>query len=404
MKLKFKLYRLLFVSLAMFAGAFYSYGQPQIISGEIKDAKTGQPLQLITVQVSGTEQGVNTNSKGQYQLVINGTFTQIQASAIGYKTVLKNIIPGKEQNINFVLSADNKQLNEVVVRAGKKPKYRNRDNPAVELIRQVIAHKKMNRVEGYNYAEYKQYEKMVISLSDLSDKFKNKRIFKNFQLLFSSQDSTAMGGQTMLPLYMDEQLSDNYFRKNPDAHKQVITAQKQVKYDENFVDNQGLNAYFNRMYQDIDIYDNNIMLLSSQMLSPIADNAPTFYKFFITDTIKDQNPQLIELSFTPRNKTDLLFQGHLYVTMDGNYAVENAVLSVNKNINLNFVRQMQASLQFEKNVDGRYHLSNSDLKIDFGLNKNKGGGIFGERAVAIKNFVINQPRDKKDYEGPSLVV
>ena len=388
----------------MFAGPAIAFGQGTSVSGEIKDAKTGQPLPLITVQVSGTEQGVNTNDKGQYHLSVSGTFTQIQASAIGYKTVVKNILPGRAQTINFALSADNKQLSEVVIRAGKKPKYRNRDNPAVELIRQVIAHKKMNRVEGYDYAEYKQYEKMVISLSDLSDKFKNKRIFKNFQFLFISQDSTAMGGRTMLPLYMDEKLSDNYFRKDPDARKQVITAQKQVKYDENFVDNQGLNAYFNRMYQDIDIYDNNISLLSNQLLSPIADNSPTFYKFFITDTIKDQTPQLIELSFTPRNKTDLLFQGHLYVTMDGNYAVENAMLTVNKNINLNFVRQMQASLQFEKNTDGRYHLSNSDLKIDFGLNKNKGGGIFGERAVAIKNFVINRPRDKRDYEGPSLVV
>jgi len=404
MNLKLIIYRLLLTSLSMLAGTIFAFAQATIVRGEVKDAKTGQPLPLITIQVSGTGQGVNTNNNGQYQLLINGTFTQIQASAVGYKTVVKNIIPGRSQTLNFALPAESKELTEVTVKAGKKPKYRNKDNPAVELIRQVIAHKKYNRVEGYDYAEYKQYEKMVISLSDLSEKFKNKRIFKNFQFLFITQDSTAMGGQNMLPLYMDEKLSDNYFRKNPDARKQVITAQKQVKYDENFVDNQGLNAYFNRMYQDIDIYDNNIMLLSNEMLSPIADNAPTFYKFFITDTIKDQNPQLIELSFTPRNKTDLLFQGHLYVTMDGNYGVENAVLTVNKNINLNFVRQMQASLQFEKNEDGRYHLSNSDLKIDFGLNKNKGGGIFGERAVAIKNFVINQPRANRDYEGPSLVV
>jgi hypothetical protein len=388
----------------MFAGAFYTFGQTTIIKGEVKDAKTGQPLQLITVEVSGTEQGVNTNNNGRYQLAINGTFTQIQASAIGYKTIVKNIIPGRVQTIDFVLPAESKQLSEVVVKAGKKSKYSNKNNPAVELIRKVIAHKESNRLEGYDYAEYKQYEKMVISLSDLSEKFKNKRIFKNFQFLFITQDSTAMGGRNMLPLYMDEKLSEIYNRKNPDARKQVITAQKQVKYDENFVDNQGLNTYFNRMYQDIDIYDNNIMLLSNEMLSPIADNAPTFYKFFITDTIKDQNPQLIELSFTPRNKTDLLFQGRIYVTMDGNYAVENAVLTVNKNINLNFVRQMQASLQFEKNEDGRYHLSNSDLKIDFGLNKKKGGGIFGERAVAVRNFVINQPRDKRDYVGPSVVV
>jgi hypothetical protein len=42
---------------------------------------------------------------------------------------------------------------------------------------------------------------------------------------------------------------------------------------------------------------------------------------------------------------------------------------------------MQAALAFEKNNDGRYHLSQSDLKIEFGINKNKGGGIYGERLV-----------------------
>src|SRR6185437_833221 len=136
---------------------------------------------------------------------------------------------------------------------------------------------------------------------------------------------------------------------------------------ERFIDNQGLSSYFNRLYQDIDIYNNNISLVTNDLLSPIADHSPDFYKFFITDTIKDQSPQLIELSFTPRNTADMLFEGKLYVTMDVNYAIENAVLKVNKHINLNFVRQMVAILSFEKNGDGKYHLNQSDLKMEFGL-------------------------------------
>jgi ATPase subunit of ABC transporter with duplicated ATPase domains len=164
-----------------------------------------------------------------------------------------------------------------VVKSAKKKKYSNKNNPAVEsLLRQVIAHKAQNQVENYNYAEYKQYERMNFSLSNLSDKFRNKRIFKNYQFLFREQDSTAIGGKTLLPMYQEEKTSDNYFRKAPYAKKQIITANKQVKYDENFVDNQGLTAYFNRMYQDINIYDNNVSLLSNQLLSPIANSSPDF--------------------------------------------------------------------------------------------------------------------------------
>ncbi|WP_374948332.1 DUF5686 family protein [Mucilaginibacter sp.] len=382
---------------------FTALAQSPVIKGVVTDIKRHEVMPFVTVSFAGTSVGMSTNTRGEYSLVNNGNYKQIKVAFIGYKTIVKDIEPGKDQVININLVEDNHTLNEVVVRSNKKKKYTNKNNPAVELIRQVIAHKKQNQLESYDYAQYKQYERMIFSLSNLSDKFKNKRIFKNYQFMFKEQDSTAIGGKTLLPMYLEEKLSDNYYRKAPYAKKQVIEANKQVKYDANFVDNEGLKTYFNRMYQDINIYDNNVSLLSNQLLSPIADHSPDYYKFFITDTLKDQQPNLIELSFTPRNTNGLLFEGRMYVTMDGNFAVQNAELTVNKNINLNFVRQMQATLSYEKNNDGKYHLSQSDLKIEFGINKNKGGGVFGERLVTINNFEINKPHSKEIYDGPAQV-
>ncbi|WP_428329648.1 DUF5686 family protein [Mucilaginibacter sp.] len=390
----------LFGVLAIGCEAAYSQ-QNTVVTGTIIDAKTKETMPAVTVTFDGTTIGSSSDNGGKYTVKTTGAYTKVRFSFIGYKTLVKNIVPGKEQVLNVVLAEDDHLLKEVVISSGKKVKYRNKDNPAVELIRKVIAHKKLNRLENYNYAEYHQYEKMAFYLSDLSEKFKSKGIFKNYQFLFREQDSTEIGGKTLLPVYMEEKLSDNYFRKDPFAKKQIIQANKQVKYDEGFIDNEGLKSYFNRMYQDINIYDNNISLLGNQLLSPIADAAPSFYMFFITDTIKDVSPQLIELSFTPRNKTDLLFSGRIYITMDGNFAVEKSVLSVNKNINLNFVRQMQAILSFDKDTLGKYHLSESDLKMDFGLNKKKGGGIFGERVVMVNNFIVNTPRPPQTYSGPA---
>jgi len=323
--------------------------QQTIIKGVVTDIRTHETMPGVTIAFDGTTIGGSTDVQGSYRISTDGNYSRLKISFIGYKTTYRDIIPGTTQAINITLSEDRRALNEVVIKSGKKTRYTNKNNPAVELIRKVIAHKSQNRLENFNYAEYQQYERMIFSLSDLSEKFKQKRIFKNYQFLFTEQDSDAIGGKTLLPIYMEEKLSDNYFRKSPYAKKQVIQANKQVKYDENFVDNEGLKAYFNRMYMDIEIYDNNIPLLGNQLLSPIADGAPAFYKFFITDTIKDVSPQLIELSFTPRNTTNMLFEGKIYVTMDGNYAVQKAVLSVNKHINLNFVRQMQTTLAFEKN-------------------------------------------------------
>lgn len=378
--------------------------QNTVITGVVTDDADKQPIPNASIAVVGSSQGTSSSVDGRFRLVLSGSYTQVRVSSVGYGEQLKNFLPGREQALNFVLRASSQQLQVVTVHSGKKKKYTNKNNPAVELIRKVIAHKPENRPESYPYQQYTSYEKMIFSLSNLSEKFMHKKIFKNYQFLFREQDSTAIGGKNLLPLYMEEKLSDNFISKQPERKKQVVRATKQVKYDENFVDNQGLQSYFNRMYQDIDIYENNVSLLSNQLLSPISDNAPGAYKFFITDTIRDQTPQLIELSFTPRNTTDMLFEGRIYITLDGHYAVEHAVLSANKNINLNFVRRMETILKFDRSADGKYYLSNSDLKIDFGINKRKGGGIFGERNVVINDFRIAPPKPISFFDGKDVVV
>ncbi|HTD41810.1 MAG TPA: DUF5686 family protein [Mucilaginibacter sp.] len=375
-----------------------------IVEGTVKDARSGEGMPSVTIMFAGSVIGTSTNSHGKYHLSTTGSFKKIKISLIGYSSVYKEIIPGKTQTIDVSLTEDRKLLKEVIVKSGKNARYRNKGNPAVELIRQVIAHKNSNRISNYDYTEYKKYERIFFSLSNLSEKFKNKGAFRKYQFLFQEQDSTAIGGKILLPFYMEENISKNYYRKSPYAKKQIVEASKQVKYDEHFVDNEGLTLYFNRMYTDVDIYDNSIDMLGNQMLSPIADGAPAYYKFFITDTIKDSVPQLIELSFTPRSKTDLLFEGSIYITMDGNYAVQDATLTVNKNINLNFVRQMKLLLAFEQNTDGRYHLSQSDMKADFGLNKKKGGGVYGERVVILSDFVSNHPQPDEVYKGAQVAV
>ncbi|MES2830337.1 MAG: DUF5686 family protein [Bacteroidota bacterium] len=381
-----------------------AFAQQTVITGLVTDAVTRETLPYVSFMVTGSGKGGKTDIDGKYKISLSGSFTELKFSYVGYKSVVKTIKPGTAQVINIKLESEATQMEEVVINAGKKPKYSNKENPAVALIRKVIENKDKNRVEHYDYVAYKKYERMLFSMSNLSEKFKNRRVFKNYQFLFQEQDSTKIGGKNLLPVFQQEKLSDNYFRKNPEKLKTVVLADKQVNFDERFVDNKGLSTYFERMYQDIDIYDNNISVVSNQLLSPIADGAPGFYKYFITDTIRTQTTQLVELSFTPRNKADLLFEGKLYVTLDGNYAVQNAFLSVNKNINLNFVRALEARLDFEQSEDLRYHLSKSNLVVDFGISKNSGAGFTGERTVSFRDYKINERMPDTVYSSTAPVV
>ncbi|WP_375417181.1 DUF5686 family protein [uncultured Hymenobacter sp.] len=361
------------------------------VTGVVRDAKTQQPLPYVSVAVPQAAVGTTTDENGRFALAIPAPYTTLVFSYLGYQSATRTVPAGPAQELSVRLAVSATSLGEVVVKAPKAPRYQNKDNPAVALIRQVIAHKEQNRPESYQYVEYEQYEKMAFSLSNLSDKFKRRKAFASYQFLFKEQDSAAIGGKNLLPIYLEEKLSRQYYRQSPAQRKAVVLGTKQVQFDKNFIDNDGLQSYFTRMYQDVDVYANNVTIIGNQFLSPIASSAPTFYQYFITDTLRGAGPALVELSFTPRNKGDLLFEGKLYVTLDGHYAVQQAELGVNRRINLNFVRSLAARVEFAPNPDGRYHQRKSVLQVEFGVLKNKGSGFYGQRTVSVRDYRLNQP-------------
>jgi len=375
-----------------------SFAQNTLVRGVITDASNKQAMPFVTVSFEGTTIAAPTDSYGRFKLVTNNNaYKNIKVSFVGYKVAIVPVIPGKEQIINVKLVPEAAELAEVDIKSGKKPKYRNKDNPAVELIRKVIENKEKNRPERYNYVEYREYDKVQFSLANVSSKIGNSKLFKKYKFILDNRDSVTVPGQSLLPIYMAERLSQYYYRKSPEKEKTVILGDKTVDYGGS-IDNEGIGEFFKYLYNKVDIYDNNVNVITNSFLSPIANEAPTFYKFFISDTITLENKsKLIELTFTPRNLQDMLFQGEIYITMDGNYAVQKAKLGINKNINLNFVNSMEIDLDFEQNPDGRYHLSKSNTVADFGLNKKKTGGIFGIRDITYKNYVVNKSHPDTAY-------
>ncbi len=394
--------KLFVLTLFLFASSL-TFAQVTKVSGVVTDAKTKQTLPFVNVSFLNSTIGITSNDQGEYVIQSTQPYSQIKVTYEGYKTVVLNIVPNTNQVINIHLVPAAQQLNEVIITSGKKIRYRNKDNPAVELIRQVIAHKDQNRPESYSYVQYKEYDKMQFSLSNVSPTLSDRKFFRKYKFLLDNRDSTLIPGKSLLPIYLDEKLSLNYYRKSPEKKKVVELGEKSVNFG-SYIDNEGLGQYFKHLYYDVDIYTNNIFLVSVMFLSPISNNAPSFYKFFITDTVVVNNTKVVELSFTPRNTTDQLFEGKIYVTLDGNYAVQKAELGINKNINLNFVNSMHVSLEFEQNPDNRYHLSKSTILADFGLTKNKKGGFVGIRTITFKDYQVNKALADTTYDGPAVVI
>jgi hypothetical protein len=380
---------------------FCAQGQT-VVKGTVRDAQTHAPLAFVSVYFKGSK-GVVSGEDGSYTLsTTNPKNVTVEFSFNGYKVLRKAIVAGITQDLNVDMEV--KEMSSVVVRSRNRGRYSNKNNPAVDLIRKVVENRNRNRMSAFDYVQYQQYEKMELALTNKPEKLMNKRLFKNYKFLVENQDTSKIEGKALVPVYLEETLSDKYFRKNPSKQKTYVLARKKVNLGE-FVDNDGVTRYLNSMYAPIDIYEPNISLLSNQLLSPISDLAPTFYRFYLRDTVEVDGIKLVQLNFAPRNPNDLLFRGTMFVTLDGNYAVQKIQMDLAKHANLNWTRELRIKQDFERGADGRYHVVMSNILTEFALSKKASGGLVGERTVSYRNYVINQPAPDSVYAGkPDVTV
>lgn len=369
-----------------------------IFKGIVTDSKTKDPIPYVTIVVDGTTEGVSSDSQGKFLLLTNSPSPVLKVSHMGYKPEVLKITTGPSAYITIVLNPTSTSLSEIVIKA-ERIKYRNKGNPAVSIIDSIIKYKDKNRYEGFDFLQYEKYEKVQFAFSNISPKLKKSKILGKIRFIFENMDTTMKPGKEILPIYIKETISDYYYRREPRAINEVVKANKMVNIEE-YLNNEGMAGYIDHLYEDIDIYDNSIMFLTNQFISPIAKTAPVFYRYFIIDTVNIESRKCIRLFFTPRNKTDMLFQGYLFVTMDGTYAVKKLDMAVNAKINLDWVQDTKIVQEFENYKKEGWVLTKDELAIDFGANKT-GLGIYGQRSVSYKNYSINKEISDNDFRKKS---
>lgn len=383
---------------------FSSAGAQELtrIYGTVIDKETGEGLPFVNVSFEGTTIGNVSNSDGKFYVETEQATGRLKASFIGYEPQFKTVRIGQSQTINFQLEQTSLQLENVVVK-GKKLRYRNKNNPAVALIRKVVANKSKNRTQNLDYFEYDKYEKVEFDFNNITDRFRNRKYLKNFQMIFDYVDTSEVNGKTYLPIFLRETSSKVYYRKNPKREVEYRNGQKMTGFDKYF-DNQGISFIIDKMYQNVDIYDNNVDVLTQKFVSPIAGIAPITYKYYIADTLEIDGEKFYKLSFQPRNENNLAFVGNLFITTDSTYAVKKVSMRVSKKINLNYVEDLFIDQEFEKTEFGSWTIKTDKISIDFNLLTKDGLGMFGKRTVSFKDRKFNIKRDEKIYAGVENII
>ena len=125
-----------------------------------------------------------------------------------------------------------------------------------------------------------------------------------------------MTQKVALPIYLRERVLDGYYQKDPTKQTAILRGIKQSGFtDENEeedalgVDNEGVNAYLNSAFSDIDIYEPKILLLGTEFIGPLSGIANSIYRFYIVDTVIYQGKKYADVFFCTPKQSRFGFYG-----------------------------------------------------------------------------------------------
>ena len=215
--------------LLIMAACFRGKAQEVVLHGLVRDSSTRSGLTNASIFVKGLRGGARSNNEGRFRIPMTQRPLTVTVSMVGYmtETVQLDSVPNNEVVIS--LRHQVRELQKAVVK-NKKQRYRNKGNPAVELIKQVIDHKTQNRMEAYSFATYQKYEKLVVSVDKVNSKITSNKLLRPYHFLVENSDTTKLEGRRLSPVYLEETYSQNYYRKSPEKTKSVITGKRSVDY------------------------------------------------------------------------------------------------------------------------------------------------------------------------------
>ena len=364
---RFIRYIILIALLQAVAGIFLSHAQSfTSASGIVKDSITGEPLPFVSVYFDGSTIGAMTDDNGTFTLQNNQGYTKLAAASLGYDTKFIDLKPGKKNdNLEVLLKPTAFEISEVVVKP-KREKYTRKDNPAVELIKKVIAHKNDNRIEAKPEYQTEVYEKLSLSLDNFNPNLDKNKFLKKFKFIKNYLDTSEFNGKPILTVSVRENLSDFYYRKSPKAEKTIVRAKRMQGIDKTLDDGGGITSNLEEIFKSINIFDNNIPILLNRFVSPLSSTlATTYYHYYIMDTLDVGGDKCVDLAFVPANSESYGFTGRLYITLDGNYAVKKVLLNTPANINLTWVDKLRIEQEFKQMPDSTWVLDQENTFVNF---------------------------------------
>lgn len=338
------------------------------VAGVVVDSRSRQPVDYVNIYYECSNIGDTSDERGRFALREDTAHTVLTFASMGYVTQTVDLTKVRDKrNLKIRLVPEPRQIAAVTV-TSRKTKYSRKNNPAVELMRRVIAHKRMNDLHSKDYFSYTKYEKMTFSINEFTEKVFDMEEGKRWAFLKDHVEYCKQTGKLILPLTVDETLSNIFYRRDPRTEKTLVKAKNSRGINELINTGEILTTILQDCFTDVNIYDEECRLLQFHFKSPIANSAINFYRYYLGDTLAIEGDSVVEVGFLPNNLQDIGFTGTLYIMKDSTYQVRRVELDIPKRSDVNFVESMLITQDLEELPTGERVAVTNDMLIELKIN------------------------------------
>lgn len=322
-KMKKHTYIILLVWLCSFS---WGLAQETVVVGTVRSKTDKTPIQSVNIYLKNTQIGVVTDEDGFYVLKHNGPENTLVFSCIGYKTQEFRIKPGETAGLYVEMREDINLLQDLFVLPGA--------NPALDLMQRVRENRIKNDI--YNHP---------VTLSN-----------EEQQVVLLSRNRNRNDSTTFLPLYLS---TASYLKS---GNTPPVSLRKEAKASP---ENAAilLEKLLGEFTTDLNFYHNTIVLFGKHFISPLANVANSYYRFFIIDSIQSEAGKQYYLRYRTKNNKNLAFNGELWID-SATYALTRITAELPARSNINYIRNLQLSNRYQSTDQGYWFPKEAALSLN----------------------------------------
>ena len=326
-----------------------TFAQEFIVFGQVLDAANQEPIQAANVWFKGTQIGSSTNEEGYFILRTSEPQKTVCVSVLGYKRREINMAKNSNQMVTILLREERNILDEVIVMPG--------ENEALPILRNVLAARDKNNPDNFLNLSTAEDQKTKLFFINIKQRSLQRKLFRDMQ------QGSIRGNDSLLiiPVYHEQKNDEVRVDNSGKVERKTIT--KDEKSLQIIPENQ-LAIFLDTYTPQINFYKNHITILQSNFISPLANQGPLYYQYFLMDSLITEGSKTYQIRFRPKNDKELTFKGDMWID-SATYALTHIRAAMPATANINFMNSLVVEQTFEKSEQNLFYYKQQHFAMGF---------------------------------------